>query len=241
MATQAQAILAWLQAREDEMAALLLELVAAESPSVELGSERRALALLAEELRSSGYLTRLVRGHRTGDHLYARPRARRRGAPHQLVVGHIDTVWPLGSLREMPPRIENGRLYGPGAYDMKGGLAQLVFALRALDELGAVPPVTPVVFVNADEETGSLDSRRWIQLLAWSADRALVLEPPEGSNRQAEDGPQGRRALRGHDSRSSCTRRLQPGRGRQCDRTPGGESLCAQRPKARDHGQRGHD
>lgn len=191
MATQAQTILSWLQARQDEMAALLLELVAAESPSVEVGSERPALALLAEELRSSGYLTRLVRGHRSGDHLYARPRARRCGAPHQLVVGHIDTVWPLGSVREMPPRIENGWLYGPGAYDMKGGLVQLAFAVRALGELGAVPTVTPVVFVNADEEMGSPDSRRWIRLLASGADRALVLEPPEGSNGRLKTGRKG--------------------------------------------------
>ena len=173
------------------MAALLLELVAAESPSVELGSERAALALLAEELRRADYRTRLVGGHGSGDHLYARPRGTCRGAPHQVVVGHIDTVWPLGSVRRMLPRVENGRLYGPGAYDMKGGLVQLVFALRALHELGAVPTVTPVVFVNADEEMGSLDSLRWIRLLARGADRAFVLEPPEGSDGRLKTGRKG--------------------------------------------------
>lgn len=191
MAAGAQAILSWLRAREHEMAALLLELVAAESPSLELGSERPALALLADELRDAGYLTRLVRGHGSGDHLYARPSARRHGAKHQLVVGHVDTIWPLGSVLKMPPRIENGRLYGPGAYDMKGGLVQLVFALRALHELRAVPAVTPVIFVNADEETGSGDSRGWIRMLARSADRALVLEPPEGSNGRLKTGRKG--------------------------------------------------
>jgi glutamate carboxypeptidase len=66
-----------------------------------------------------------------------------------------------------------------------------VFALRALHELGAVPAVTPVVFVNADEETGSGDSRRWIRMLARSADRALVLEPPEGSNGRLKTGRKG--------------------------------------------------
>jgi glutamate carboxypeptidase len=91
----------------------------------------------------------------------------------------------------MPPRVEDGRLYGPGAYDMKGGLVQLLFALRALDELGAVPAVTPVVFLNADEELGSLDSRRWIRLLARGADRALVLEPPEGSEGRLKTGRKG--------------------------------------------------
>jgi glutamate carboxypeptidase len=170
------------------MAALLLELVRAESPSVALGSEQRALSLLATELRSAGYQTRLVPGHASGAHLYARPRVREHGAPHQLVVGHVDTVWPLESIRRMPPRIESGRLYGPGAYDAKGGLVQLAFALRGLAQLGAAPTVTPVVFVNADEETGSADSVRWLRLLACGADRALVLEPPEGSDGRLKTG-----------------------------------------------------
>lgn len=173
------------------MAALLLKLVAAESPSVELGSERRALELLTEELRRAGYRTRLIRGQDSGDHLYACPRTRPGGSPHQLVVGHVDTVWPLGSVRQMSPRVEEGLLYGPGAYDMKGGLVQLVFALRALDELAAVPTVTPVAFVNADEETGSLDSLRWIRLLARGADRAFVLEPPAGSDGKLKTGRKG--------------------------------------------------
>lgn len=173
------------------MAALLLDLVLAESPSVEWDSEHRALGLLTAELRRSGYATRLVRGHASGDHLYARPQVRHRRAPHQLVVGHVDTVWPLGSVYRMPPRVEAGCLYGPGAYDMKGGLVQLVFALRALDELHAVPTVAPIVFVNADEETGSRDSRRWIGWLAQGADRAFVLEPPEGSSGGLKTGRKG--------------------------------------------------
>jgi glutamate carboxypeptidase len=191
MAARADGILSWLRQREDDMAALLLDLVRAESPSDEIGSERRALALLAEALGQAGYRTRFVRGHDSGDHLYACERARPRGAPHQLVVGHVDTVWPLGSLSRMPPRIEGGRVYGPGAYDMKGGLVQLVFALRALHELAAVPTVIPVVLVNADEETGSLDSLRWIRLLAHGADRAFVLEPPAGVDGRLKTGRKG--------------------------------------------------
>ena len=191
MVAEAQAILSWLEARRDEMAGLLLELVAAESPSLEVGSERRALAQLAGELRRAGYWTRPVRGHGSGAHLYARPSAKGPETPRQLVVGHVDTVWPLGSVRRMPPRVENGRLYGPGAYDAKGGLVQLAFALRALDELGTRPTVTPVVFVNADEETGTRDSLRWIRLLARGADRALVLEPPDGCDGWLKSGRMG--------------------------------------------------
>jgi glutamate carboxypeptidase len=80
----------------------------------------------------------------------------------------------------MPVRLENGRLRGPGTLDMKGGLTCIVFALRALREQGLTPEVSPVVFVNADEETGSPDSKRHVRRLARAVDRALVLEPALG-------------------------------------------------------------
>lgn len=175
-------LLDWLRARKGEMAELLTALAAAESPSAEPHAEHRALTLMAAELRRAGYRPRLVGGWRGGDHLYAHPSPRRRGAPYQLVVGHVDTVWPFGTVAEMRPRVEDDRLYGPGVYDMKGGLVQLLFALRALHDLGRVPEVTPVVLVNSDEEIGSGDSVRWIRLLARGAVRAFVLEPPAGSN-----------------------------------------------------------
>jgi glutamate carboxypeptidase len=139
----------------------------------------------------------------------------------------------------MPPRIENGWLYGPGAYDMKGGLVQLAFAVRALDELSAVPTVTPVVFVNADEEMGSPDSRRWIRLLACGADRALVLEPPEGSNGRLKTGRKGVGASGSRFSVELHTRRQrEEGISAILELATSGAPLCAQRPRARDHGQR---
>jgi glutamate carboxypeptidase len=90
-------------------------------------------------------------------------------------------VWPLGTLEEMPVEVGNGVVRGPGVYDMKGGLAQMVYALRALRTLGLKPPVTPVVFINSDEEVGSRDSRRHIRRLARVANRVFVLEPSLGS------------------------------------------------------------
>jgi glutamate carboxypeptidase len=80
---------------------------------------------------------------------------------------------------------------GPGVYDMKGGLVQMVFALRTLYELDLTPPLTPIVFVNSDEEVGSPDSRPRIHRLARVADRAFVLEPslgPEGKLKTARKG-----------------------------------------------------
>ena len=173
-------ILDWLRERQEEMTELLARLVLAESPSLVPGSESAALDLLSIELARSGFHTRLLRGDGTGDHLFARPQPRQRGRAYQLIRGHVDTVWPLGTVRSSRTGRENGRFYGPGTYDMKGGLVQLVFALEALDDLGLEPTVTPVVLVNSDEEIGSIDSKRHIRLLASRAARAFVLEPPAG-------------------------------------------------------------
>jgi glutamate carboxypeptidase len=100
----------------------------------------------------------------------------------------------------MPFRCEGGQIFGPGVFDMKGGLVEIVFALRALAANGLVPAVTPVVFVNADEEVGSLDSRRTLIRLAQGAARALVLEGAAG-----REGMLKMLARAAGVSRSSCT------------------------------------
>lgn len=174
------ALLAWLRARSAEMTALLAELVKAESPSLDPGSQDEMHRILARELEDLGFTIERVRGDGTGDHLLASSAGFEDGRPFQLVLGHLDTVWPVGTLAEMPLRTRDGLLFGPGAFDMKAGLAQFIFALRALAALG-VGLVDPVVaFVNADEELGSPDSRRHIERLAREATRAFVLEPAFG-------------------------------------------------------------
>lgn len=163
------------------MASLLERLAREESPSVDPRTQEGAFAILAGELGDLGFAVRRIPGRRgVGDHLYARPSGRRRGAPWQLAVGHLDTVWPQGTLEKMPVRREGDRLGGPGTYDMKGGLVQMLFALRALQQLGAQPAATPVVLINSDEEIGSPDSTRHLRRLACGASRALVLEPSYG-------------------------------------------------------------
>ena len=173
-------LLDWLREREEQMTDLLERLVLAESPSLVPGSETAALELLADALGRAGMRTRVVPGHVSGDHLLACPRARRRSGRYQLILGHVDTVWPLGTVRGCRTGRDNGRFYGPGTCDMKGGLVQVVYALAALDDLGFEPAVAPVLFVNSDEEVGSMDSARYIRLLARGAARAFVLEPPAG-------------------------------------------------------------
>jgi len=91
----------------------------------------------------------------------------------------------------MPFEVDGQHLRGPGAFDMKGGLVQLVFALDALRTLGLEPEVTPVILLNSDEEIGSRESTRFIRALARLADRALILEPsmgPQGALKTARKG-----------------------------------------------------
>ena len=173
-------ILDWLRRREDRMARFLERLVLAESPSLVPGAVATGLDLLTRELEGAGFRTRRIPGYGTGDHLYALPRRRRKGRPYQLVLGHVDTVWPLGTVRARPPQRDDNLFYGAGAYDTKGGLVQLAFALAALNDLDLEPTLTPVLLLNSDEEIGSLDSGRHIRGLARGAARALVLEPPAG-------------------------------------------------------------
>lgn len=173
-------VLVWLREREGEMCDFLARLARAESPSLAPDAQREAFGLLAKVLGQLGFVVRRVHGLGVGDHLYARPSAHPRGRPLQLLVGHLDTVWPLGTLERMPVRVLEGRLYGPGVFDMKGGLVQMLFALRALEELDLAPPATPVVLVVSDEELGSFDSTRHLRRLAHAAVRAFVLEPGFG-------------------------------------------------------------
>jgi glutamate carboxypeptidase len=95
-----------------------------------------------------------------------------------LLLGHLDTVWPLGTLRTMPWREKDGRFYGPGVLDMKAGVAMALTAIQALGELGIRRPVT--LLLNSDEEVGSPVSRPITERLALASSAVLVLEPAQG-------------------------------------------------------------
>jgi glutamate carboxypeptidase len=175
----------------DEMRQFLAELVRLETPSDDPAAQHRILAVLGDALAAGGYRTALLPGRATGGALYARPRSRARTTAVQLLLGHCDTVWPHGTLETMPVEVRDGRLHGPGAYDMKAGLVQMLYALRALGDLGLSPPVAPVVLINSDEEIGSRETRHHIRRLARIAVRTLVLEPslgPEGRLKTARKG-----------------------------------------------------
>lgn len=190
MMDPARDILDWLQGRREAMAGFLESLVRLETPTGKPDRQAPALALVADELAGIGFGSRVRPCGTSGGVLWGRPR-RVPGRPAQLLLGHLDTVWPLGTLASMPHVREGSRIRGPGVYDMKGGVVQMVFALKVLETLGLSPPVAPLVIINTDEENGSRDSRRWIQRAARVVDRALVLEPslgPEGRLKTARKG-----------------------------------------------------
>jgi glutamate carboxypeptidase len=162
------------------MAALLRDLAGIESPSLDRATQEPVFARLAGELAASGMRSRRLPGKTSGGQLWAVRRQRQRGAPAQLLLGHCDTVWPVGTLATMPAEIRDGLLHGPGVYDMKGGLVQGIFALRVLHDLGLAPAVEPAFFINSDEEIGSLESLPRIERLARRVRRVFVLEPSLG-------------------------------------------------------------
>lgn len=188
---EARKTLEHIRGRRDAFIDFLSELCRIESPTDHPDTQSRVHAVLGPAFEDLGYDVRIVRGRVSGDHLLASPRSRSKTSPRQLLIGHSDTVWPLETLERLPVRVDDGKLYGPGTLDMKGGLTQIVFALRALRDLGHEPTVAPVVFVNSDEEVGSPDSHRHVQRLARSVHRALVLEPslgPRGLIKTARKG-----------------------------------------------------
>lgn len=167
---------------------LVTDLVTLESPSLAPETQAPILDYLQACLEKLGFRAHRLRGKKTGGHLAAfRPGA---GAA-QLLIGHCDTVWPLGTLERMPIKHEDDWLSGPGVYDMKAGVAQILFALETLDALNHSPRLRPVVFINSDEEIGSFESRRHIERLAKRVERALVLEPSLGPTGQLKTARKG--------------------------------------------------
>lgn len=173
-------VLEYVKGQEARFVNLSRDLVNAESPSAHPETHDEVRRILRLALAEAGYESRETGVPDHPRHVFARPAVRPRRAPSQLILGHFDTVWPVGTLDERPFRIDGKVIHGPGSFDMKGGLAELIVALRTVRELGLETPVVPVVFVNADEEIGSRTSERYIRWLAEHANRAFVLEPALG-------------------------------------------------------------
>jgi glutamate carboxypeptidase len=168
------------EAEKEAMISFLQELASMESPSDVPESQIPVQMHLTRALEDLGFRVERTAGRTSGGILFAEPLDRDPSRPSQLMLGHSDTVWKLGTLDTMPVVLEGNRLRGPGVFDMKAGLTQMIFALRILRTLGMEPEVTPLVLVNSDEETGSSESGEAIRRVAQEVVRAFIPEPGMG-------------------------------------------------------------
>ena len=163
----------------DELVADVAELVGCESPSRDVDAIAKCADLVeALAVRRIGQAPERVM---VGDRVHLRWQF---GRPRVVLLGHLDTVWPLGTLARWPFERDGDRLTGPGVFDMKGGLVQLFAALQSLDALDGI-----TVLVNSDEEIGSLSSQQLIEDTCRGARAVLVLEPSaDGALKVARKG-----------------------------------------------------
>lgn len=166
-------VLAYLQEHQAAMLGDLERMVRLESPSHDRASINRLQDITQAWFGDAGELNRHPSD--AGDTLHLRVRG---ASPDRvLLLAHVDTVYPIGSWGE-PWRVADGKAYGPGTYDMKGGILQAKWALRALQAVGRVPAHTIDLLLTPDEEVGSDAARPMIEELARGALAVLVLEPP---------------------------------------------------------------
>ncbi len=182
-------LLRWLTGRQPEMIASVREMVVRESPTGNKPACDDLCSYLAREFERLGGRVKIHRQGSAGNHLQV-DFSGGKGRKPVLLLGHFDTVYDVGTLRTMPWREQNGRLYGPGVFDMKSGIAQMMFALWASREIrGGLPrPVT--VLLVSDEEGGSASSRALTEKLARKCAAVLVCEPsgPGGALKTARKG-----------------------------------------------------
>ncbi|HEV2214427.1 MAG TPA: M20/M25/M40 family metallo-hydrolase, partial [Terracidiphilus sp.] len=175
-----RALLAGARRKESALLALTKRLVEAESPSDEKAAVDACGALAVEHARAMGGPVKVHRQKNFGDVLEVRFGPRGKAAKGRvLLLGHLDTVWPLGTLKTMPCRVRDGRMFGPGTLDMKAGVAMALTAVEMLSEAGVLEREV-ILLLNSDEEVGSPVSRGITERLAAECEAVFVLEPAQG-------------------------------------------------------------
>ncbi len=177
---EAKHIVNYLKENQESMILFLKELVVAESPSRDANSQVKIFKLLRSAFQELNFFVLQMPGKKTGGYMLTRPLKRLKNKPIQLLLGHCDTVWETDTILKMPIIQDKSTITGPGIFDMKAGLTQMVYALRAIRDLKLNCPLTPVVIINSDEEIGSRESETAIKNISKIANRAFILEPPLG-------------------------------------------------------------
>lgn len=168
-------ILSHLRSHQDEMIELLETFTNTDSPSTDKTYIDKFANMVAQEWKTLGINVTTLPQERYGNHVRVEWGS---GDETILILCHMDTVWDAGETKKRPFQIKDGKAYGPGAYDMKAGIVQTIFAVKALIEMGLSPNKRIVVLHNSDEEIGSPSSRPIIEREAKTASAVLVLEPP---------------------------------------------------------------
>lgn len=175
-----QQLLKWCEEHVDPVCKFIQALVEVESPTNVAEAVNAAGNVVIDAATDIASVRRLeAAGY--GRHLlleFKAPTSANEGGV--LALGHLDTVWPIGTLERMPFRSEQGRLWGPGVLDMKGGIAMFVFAIRAIRELRLPIRKGVSLLLVSDEEVGSPSSRPITESEARRSDAVLVLEPGTG-------------------------------------------------------------
>jgi glutamate carboxypeptidase len=179
-ARHADQVLKHIQGQQPMLLDLMQGMVEAESPSSNPQSHRLMHTIFSAALESIGFKVSTLGQRGAARHIYARPLQREKFGSSQLLVGHYDTVWPLGTVSQRPFKVDGNIIRGPGVFDMKGGLTQIIIALKALQHLNLEPELLPIIFVNSDEEIGSRTSKHYIRTLAQHVKRAFIMEPAMG-------------------------------------------------------------
>jgi glutamate carboxypeptidase len=167
-------ILDYLQGKREEMLTLLERLVNIDTGTYCKEGIDRSGQIFADELEALGFSTSIIKETDFGNHV----KAERSGSGDKTLFlsAHLDTVFPAGTAAKRPFRIDGDMAYGPGVGDIKGGIVQMLYALKALRDLGLdAPPIT--VFLTGDEEIGSVKGRPYIEEIARKSHWVLVMEP----------------------------------------------------------------
>lgn len=183
-------ILDYMRANQPAIIALIRRLVEIESPSHDKAGVDRVVDAVSEEAADIAEITRFPRTVQ-GDHLRLECDIPTRGDGQVLGLGHLDTVWAVGTLDRMPWRVAQGRLWGPGVFDMKAGVAYLLFAARALRDLNLVSNRRYVVRLQSDEEIGSPSSMSLVKDEAGRSAAVIVAEPSAGLKGNAKTSRKG--------------------------------------------------
>lgn len=180
---------AYIHQQEEEYLDLFRQIIELESPTYRKDKVDELVDFIENYLKEQGVKITRIKDSKFGDHLVGEWGD---GEEQIMFLGHIDTVWDVGTIEEIPFHVdENGRITGPGTYDMKGGVFQGLYAIKVMNELNLKPKYKVIFIINTDEEVGTPNSRAVIEEYAKQCKYVLCAEPanyPDGVVKTSRKG-----------------------------------------------------